>query len=90
MRRAQEQWGDLHEEIGKEEEREWKLNPLQKKREDAREKKQSELQTQQYYGIQKSSSAIEILQFLTMEIPFCGFIPKCVYSKAMAPQGECP
>lgn len=70
MRRAQEQRGDLHEEIGKEEEREWKLKPFQKIGEDAGEKKQSELQAMQSYGIQRSSS-IEILLFLTMEIPFC-------------------
>lgn len=47
MRRAQEQGRELDEEIGKEEEREWKLKPLQKMWEGAGEKKQSELQVMQ-------------------------------------------
>lgn len=56
-----EEQRELHEEIGKEEERERKLNPLQKMWEGAAEKKQSDLQAMQCYGIQRWSSAIEIL-----------------------------
>lgn len=72
MRRTYEQRGDLHEETRKEEEREWKLKTLQKLWEEAGEKQQSELQTMKSYGTQMSSTAIEIFQFLAMEIPFSG------------------